>query len=135
MTMRRVIFSLLGLTLIGAGAASGQEAPRSTMSGVYTAAQAEEGQILYQKTCSECHARDEFTPEMMAGWGDAPLYDLWDLITTTMPENNPGSLSRSEYVSVLAYILALNDMPPGEEELSSRASVLRNILFSWRAKQ
>jgi hypothetical protein len=32
---------------------------------------------------------------------------------------------------MLAYILELNGMPPGEEALSSRSSSLRSILFRW----
>lgn len=115
-----------------AGTAQTEETPRTSLDGVYTLEQAEEGQVVYQRVCAECHAKDEYTGDMMAGWEGAPLYDLWDIITTTMPENNPGSLSRSEYAGVLAYILRLNDMPPGAEELSTRTSALRNILFSWR---
>ncbi len=117
-----------------AGAHGQADTTRTSMDGVYTTAQAEEGRLVYQRVCSECHAKDEYTGDMMAGWEGAPLFDLWDIITTTMPENNPGSLSRSEYVGVVAYILSLNEMPPGEEELSSRTSALRNILFTWRAR-
>lgn len=110
----------------------GDEPPmRSSLDGVYTVEQAQEGARVYQRVCAECHAKDEYTGDMMAGWEGAPLYDLWDIITSTMPENNPGSLSRSEYVGILAYILELNNMPAGSEELSSRASALRNILFRW----
>lgn len=133
--MTRVLYIAAALAAVLPGTASAQtdgETPRTSLDGVYTAAQAEEGARIYQRVCSECHAKDEYTGDMMAGWEGAPLYDLWDIITTTMPENNPGSLSRSEYVGVLAYILELNEMPPGSEELSSRTSVLRNILFRWR---
>ena len=123
----------LAAALPGAAPAQTADEHRTSMDGVYTAEQAEEGAVVYQRVCAECHAKDEYTGDMMAGWEGAPLYDLWDIITTTMPENNPGSLSRSEYVGVLAYILSLNEMPAGTEELSARTSVLRSILFSWRS--
>ena len=103
---------------------------RSSADGVYTAGQAQEGLQVFQGVCSECHTRDEFTGFAMDGWEGASLYDLYDLISNTMPESNPGSLSRSQYAAVVAFILDLNDMPTGTEELSTRASVLRNIIFT-----
>lgn len=103
---------------------------RSTQEGVYTAGQAQEGRQVFQGVCVECHTFDEFRGSMMAGWEGAPLHDLYDLISTTMPESNPGSLNRNQYAAVVAFILELNEMPAGDEELSTRASVLRSIVFT-----
>ena len=64
----------------------------------------------------------------------ARLLALYDSIATTMPPNNPGSLKRREYVTLLAYILALNDMPTGGEELPESPDVLGKILIKWRNK-
>lgn len=114
-----------------AATATPQEA-RTTLDGVYTAEQAQRGRATYQRVCSACHALTAYTGEAMEGWKDGVLYDLFDLIRTKMPEDNPGSLRRSEYTDVLAFILELNGMPPGDTPLSSRASELRKIVFTWR---
>ncbi len=103
---------------------------RSSGDGVYTNGQAQEGAQVFQGVCSECHTRDEFRGDAMAGWDGASLYDMYDLISNTMPESNPGSLNRSQYAAVVAFILDLNDMPTGQDNLSTRASVLRNIIFT-----
>ena len=49
------------------------------------------------------------------------------VISTTMPEGNPGSLSSREYVDILAFLLRLNDYPAGEEELPPDSSLLENV--------
>lgn len=115
---------------VQAPATSVPDGMRSTAEGVYSAGQAQEGRQVFQGVCVECHTFDEFRGSMMAGWVGAPLHDLYDLISTTMPESNPGSLNRNQYAAVVAFILELNDMPAGDEELSTRASVLRNIVFT-----
>jgi hypothetical protein len=46
-----------------------------------------------------------------------------------MPQNDPGILSAKEYAQVLAYLLQMNGMPAGPEELPSDAVMLRAIKF------
>jgi mono/diheme cytochrome c family protein len=102
------------------------------MDGVYTSAQAAEGREIYVRACSQCHVLDYYAGEIMQAWEGVPVFDLYDQIRTNMPENNPGSLRSREYVAMMAYILELNGMPTGEEPLSGRSSVLKNIVFQWR---
>ncbi len=47
------------------------------------------------------------------------MRDLFDLISTSMPEGNPNGLRPEEYVNIAAFILRSNDYPAGEEELGS----------------
>lgn len=132
--MKYVVLAAAALAVApGALGAQTSEEPRTSLDGVYTAGQAETGRLVYQRACSGCHSLDAYTGDKVAGWEGAPLQTLWALLSTTMPQDNPGSLSRSEYAAVLAYILELNGMPPGSEALSTRTSVLRNILFSRRS--
>jgi hypothetical protein len=70
----------------------------------------------------------------MKPWAGAPLGDLLDAISKTMPQNNPGSLKRREYLDILAYILFLNDMPAGSNELPTTAEPLKKIVVKWRSK-
>jgi hypothetical protein len=70
----------------------------------------------------------------MKPWEGATLSGLYDAVSTRMPQNNPGSLKRREYVDVLAYLLSLNGMPAGDQELSTRAADLKAIHIKWRTK-
>jgi hypothetical protein len=44
--------------------------------------------------------------------------ELFGYMTTNMPMNEPASLSRDQYVQVLAYILQRNGYPPGSKPLT-----------------
>ena len=112
----------------------GEDASRTTADGVYTTEQSERGQESYKATCAACHALDYYQGPAMKPWDGAPLFDLYDVMATTMPQNNPGSLKRREYLDLLAYILSLNDMPAGKEELPVAPDALKKIVIKWRTK-
>jgi mono/diheme cytochrome c family protein len=126
-----VLLASLLLALPAHAPAQAQEAPATTLDGVYTAEQATRGRLVYQRSCVGCHALDWYQGEVVRAWEGAPVFGLYEIIRTRMPEDNPGSLSRRQYADVLAYILELNGMPVGEQELSTGASRLRQILFQW----
>jgi len=44
-----------------------------------------------------------------------------------MPKNEPGSLTPQEYADVVAYLLRMNRMPPGSDELSTDVATLKKI--------
>ncbi|HET7294644.1 MAG TPA: c-type cytochrome [Vicinamibacteria bacterium] len=120
------------LYLVLAAAAEG--APRTTQDGVYTSRQAERGRENYQQACAGCHALEWYRGDVMKPWEGAPLSSLYDAMATTMPQNNPGSLKRREYLDLLAYILSLNEMPTGSEELPASTDDLKKILVKRRSK-
>ena len=107
---------------------------RTTADGVYTAEQAERGKDGYKAACAGCHALDYYQGPAMKPWDGAPLFNLYDVMATTMPQSNPGSLKRREYLDLLAYILSLNDMPAGGEELPEAPEALKKIAIKWRNK-
>jgi mono/diheme cytochrome c family protein len=111
-----------------------EEVPRTTQDGVYTAEQAERGKERYKRDCAGCHPLDWYKGGVMKAWGGAPLKDLYDAVSVKMPPSNPGSLKRTEYAALLAYILALNDMPPGREDLPDSPEALQKIRIQWRNK-
>lgn len=138
MTARRGVFRgsmLLGLAAaavgVGVAAPLSAQVAATTLDGVYTDEQAERGRATYARTCSQCHTLDWYTGDLIKAWADAPVFNLFEVISTTMPEDNPGSLPRRDYVDMIAYILKLNGMPPGDAELSTGSSRLRQILFRW----
>jgi mono/diheme cytochrome c family protein len=100
----------------------------STRAGAYTAAQARRGADAYRKYCTECHV-----PAAVSGvafqraWAGRTVYDYYELIRTTMPNDNPGKLSRGQYADLVAYLLELSGMPTGEKPLPTDTAALRRI--------
>ena len=81
---------------------------------MYTEEQATAGLDVFTKVCAECHEKKDMTSaDFKTKWGGRPLLELYELVRTTMPDGNPGSLSRTEYANALAYVLKLNGLPAG----------------------
>jgi mono/diheme cytochrome c family protein len=120
-------------------AAGGAQAPaRSTWSGVYSAAQASRGLMLYLSTCSQCHGPDmtgiDSAPPLTGGkfaanWNGVTLGDMVERIRVSMPQNDPGSLSRADVADVTAYILQQNGFPAGDSELPRQTAFLKTIAY------
>jgi quinoprotein glucose dehydrogenase len=115
------------------GAQSAPAAGRTLQDGVFTADQAARGRAVYQLRCAECHMADLAGHEYagaLAGygfqlkWQDAPLGDLLGRMRS-MPLGRPGSLSRQEYVDILAYVLQKNSYPEGTFELTAE------VIATW----
>ena len=108
----------------------------STLDGVYTEAQAARGLQIYGQSCSSCHGPslmgdDAASPlaggQFFSSWVDTGVGELAERIRTSMPANNPGSLSRQQTADVLAYILSFNKYPVGNAELPSQTDLLNQI--------
>ena len=66
---------------------------KSVKAGVYTAAQAGRGEAQFRASCASCHAPNRFTDDLFyLSFAGKPLWDMYDVISDTMPEDNPGSL-------------------------------------------
>ena len=103
-------------------------AERKVTSGVFSAKQAERGEGVYKTFCQSCHAKTEYTGDKFkVAWVSKTAYDLFNVIRTEMPEDNPGSLERQEYVDVVAYIFSLNAYPAGESELPGDDDGLKKV--------
>jgi mono/diheme cytochrome c family protein len=101
---------------------------RSTLKGVFTEAQAARGKDIYVGTCRECHTPASHTGVVFKNsWGGKLLSELLAFMQEKMPKNNPGSLSEDEYAAVAAYILLLNGLPPGDEELPGDSVAAKRI--------
>ncbi len=110
--------------------------PTSVWSGIYTEAQAVRGGPVYKNACAECHGQTleggETAPALAGddfrwAWNGLTIGDLFERIRISMPEGNPGSLSRSDKAAVLAYMLQQNDFPAGDTDMRDRAAPLRSI--------
>lgn len=94
----------------------------------YTDRQARRGQQVYQRNCLECHTAAAYTGlAFRRAWAGRSPFELWDLIRTTMPQDNPGRLSAAEYADIVAYMLRLNGYPAGEDELPADAERLQAL--------
>src|SRR3982751_5100299 len=82
---------------------------KSTLSGIYTLDDATAGKDLYASLCSSCHltTNRHNAPEFRRKWTGKRLSDLFVLMRTTMPKNDPGSLADEDYGVILAYVLQM----------------------------
>ena len=121
-------WACLSLSLVHSLAA--QAPSKSVKAGVYTAAQADRGQVLYRSKCASCHAPNRFTDDLFyTSFAGKPLWEMFDVISDTMPEDSPGSMKPEEYVDVMAYLLKLNAFPTGDVELPVGKAALSAIVM------
>ncbi|MGH9888131.1 MAG: c-type cytochrome [bacterium] len=101
---------------------------RSTLSGVFTAEQANRGRTSFLGWCKSCHAPESHVgPNFARLWVGKQLIDLFKYVSEAMPENDPGTLSPDVNADIVAYLLQLNGMPVGKTDLSAEAAALREI--------
>ena len=116
---------------IGAAAPRAPAVPPSAgsvLDGVFTAAQASRGERTFREVCAACHDPGEFSGgRFRIGWVGRPVGELFETISTLMPEADPGSLSRGEYAAIVAYLLQLNDYPAGDADLPSNGRALGRL--------
>lgn len=85
---------------------------------LYSEEQSERGRELFGEICSECHYVSELRgPSFQYTWRRRSVGDLFEYIAESMPEDRPGTLDALEYADLLAYILHLNGVAAGGEDL------------------
>lgn len=109
----------------------------SAAQGYYTSAQAAGGKDVYDKVCALCHgdhlqggtgpalAGEQFLSVSQFQKVDAGFF--YRFMSTHMPLNAPGSLSKTQYLDVLAYLLEVNGYPSGSHELTASNDELNGI--------
>ena len=102
-------------------------APASSALG-FSAAQADRGRNVFRSTCTECHYSSEFSDRQFKfKWRRRTAGDLFEMVSTQMPEDAPGSLELQQYADIVAFVLRLNGFEPGSAELPPDAAVLETI--------
>jgi mono/diheme cytochrome c family protein len=114
---------------------------KTTQDGVYSDAQAARGKAQYTQSCATCHMDD------LSGSGQAPplagdafssvwdghtVSELFDLTRTTMPQDNPGSLTPDQYVDIITYLFKANNLPSGKDDLKSDPDTLKGITITQK---
>src|SRR5262249_42023345 len=96
------------------------------------------GEALYNQNCASCHGTSleggEMAPPLTgndfnSNWDSLTLGQLLERIRTTMPQENPGSLSRQQVVDVITYLLQRGKFPSGSADLPPQADALGAIGF------
>ncbi len=108
--------------------------PRTVNDGIYTKDQAKAGEQLYADQCLLCHDKKYFRP-ILKRWEGQSLSIMFTVMSTSMPESNPGFLSEKEYVDILAYILSLSRYAPGETELNYENGALDEVVVEARRRK
>ncbi len=103
----------------------------------YTRAQAAAGKEVYDKTCAVCHG-----DHLQGGVGPAlagqqflsvSQYQkisaeyFYHFMATHMPLTAPGSLTKQQYLDIMAYMLEVNGYPAGTHELRDSKEELKAI--------
>jgi mono/diheme cytochrome c family protein len=110
--------------------------PQSIWSGVYSESQAYRGEKVVDTTCIGCHGAGleggDSGPKLvgdgfLSAWNSRSIGELYDLVIATMPENAPGTLRKEDVASAIAYMLKVNNMPAGRQELSAEREALFQI--------
>lgn len=124
--------------VILAATAAYTQTTRSVWDGVYTEDQAKRGGAVYAKECASCHGVEltggESAPPLIGGgflsnWDSLTVGDLFERIRQSMPQDDPGRLSRQQDADVVAFLLQENEFPVGKTELDKQTEVLKLIGF------
>ncbi len=91
-----------------------QSPARTDTTAGLVARQVDVGEQWFRASCLECHATSALAnADFRVKWAGRPAFELFELIRSTMPEHEPGSLTPGTYASIVAYLLKLNGMPAG----------------------
>jgi mono/diheme cytochrome c family protein len=119
--MKRIERILLGIALLFFAAPallSAQTTSTSPDTGTISPVQAKRGENTFKQSCSSCHSVGQFTSaQYVNAWNGRPVFELFEQLRNNMPQDNPGGLSRQEYIDVVLYLFHLNGAAQGEKEL------------------
>ncbi|PPQ34602.1 c-type cytochrome [Rhodopila globiformis] len=123
--------------LLSLGLLFGTSASSQADTGYYTTAQATAGQAVFNQICSICHGQHlegKVGPALsgqqflsVSQFQKLTADYLYKFMSKQMPANAPGSLSKTQYLDVLAYILQVNGYPAGPQRLTANDRTLNQI--------
>jgi mono/diheme cytochrome c family protein len=126
---------LLGMSITHAQ----QTGVKSTVSGVFTAEQAKNGERAFQAKCATCHGADLHSTDAEApdltegafkfGWQGKTIANRFEQIRSSMPLGNARGLDDQTYIDIVAYILQFNGIPSGNQKLEPDVRVLEQIVI------
>ncbi len=127
----------VGLLLPSASAAAFAQGNPPPPKGDYTKAQAAAGRAIFNQTCAICHgdhlqggvgpalAGKEFLS--VSQFQQVTAEYFYHFMSTHMPLTAPGSLTKTQYLDLMAYFLAVNGYASGPNELTANDEELKAI--------
>ncbi|MDA1080701.1 MAG: cytochrome c [Gemmatimonadetes bacterium] len=107
--------------------------PVTTLSGVYSARQATRGEAVFRSSCLECHVPTDYTDDAFASrFVGGTAYDMYEQIRSSMPQENPGSLTNAQYTDLVAYLFQLNRLPTRAIDMPAVVDSLKAIKVEAR---
>jgi mono/diheme cytochrome c family protein len=120
--------------MIAAVSVTAQQRPKNVSDGVFNAEQALRGKSGYDGVCARCHGVPLTGsqgngptlkgPAFLAHWDHDTLGSLYTKIRDTMPQDGPSLVEDAQKADILAYIMSVNGMPAGSDELKADAREL-----------
>lgn len=115
-----------------AAAGTAQEPPRPsgaiTPQGQFNLAQAEQGARQFEQTCAACHTVAEHSgSRLRTRWNGTSVADLLEVMSSTMPASDPGSLTQEQYLGIIAYLLKETGYQAGEKPLTGDIEQLERM--------
>jgi mono/diheme cytochrome c family protein len=112
-----------------------QTGDRPAAAPAYTDEQSARGETTYAKACGPCHEDKSLAPLLQGepfakNWSDKTVGALFTKILSTMPLQDPGTLSDQQSIDLVAYILKLNHFPAGQDALPKDAAALAAMSLS-----
>jgi len=121
---------VLAMAVVGRAALqqSTQAADSTVRDRVYSHEQAKAGKATYDAKCAGCHDGGAMGPELwgdpfLTSWENKTVATLFERIKTTMPEDSPGSLTESELLDVIAYVLQTNGFTAGDHAMQNGSAL------------
>ncbi|GEM_PF-1930641 len=131
-----VLSSALHADMPGRNATTSSKAAPSV--GYYTLEQARHGEQLYTQYCASCHGAnlEGLSGPPLAGetfrrdveFNKITAAQLFGFISTQMPYDRPGRLTKQEYELIFSYLLYRNNFPAGNVPLSAATIDRVNLL-------
>lgn len=111
--------------------------------GYYTSAQAASGQTVFEQVCAICHGdhlQGKVGPALagqqflsVSQFQGLTAWYLYQFMSTHMPQNAPGSLPKTQYDDLMAFILKTNGYPSGSVELTGNKVRLEALKIAPQA--
>jgi mono/diheme cytochrome c family protein len=128
----RVMLALL-IALVFAGRSTFSQTPAAPAASpvTYTEEQAGRGGEVFSRVCLSCHSRkDVSNPDFRVKWNGRSALDFLELVRSTMPQDDPGSLERTVYVNITAYVAKLNGIAAGSVPLPDDEAGLKQLVWT-----
>jgi len=122
--------------LVVASAQQPASGEKKVWDGVFTSAQAARGKAPFERACARCHnvelAGSQRGPALKGNvfWSkyeNDNLGTLYTLVRDTMPQDGPSLVSDEIKADILSYIMSVNGMPSGNDELKADIRALEGI--------